>query len=353
MQITFIGDIFPSNESFSLGFGIKSKFEKHQGQDWIDNIISITKHSDIVVGNLESPLIESSMAVKQDFYGVPSFATFLQECGVNVLNVANNHILEHGKAGYEETLKTLDEANISIVGDKNKVLYLCWDNSKIAIAGFCGVDLNLFENNNCFSELNKQNIELCLDDMGKNNADLKIFCFHWGNEYIHKPSMEQRLLAYKLIDAGVDIIIGHHPHVIQPYEKYKNGHIFYSLGNFCFDNPFQSRQFSKGMGVTIKFDTINNEILAIEPFGVKLLHNMLVRRMTHLEFNSYFKKIQHQYFCKKNDIRYSILYARELSIRHLTERILMKLSLLKLFYKIDSNERKLLIENLKRHYNFK
>jgi poly-gamma-glutamate capsule biosynthesis protein CapA/YwtB (metallophosphatase superfamily) len=82
--------------------------------------------------------------------------------------------------------------------------------------------------------------------MQSNNADIKILSFHWGNEYIHHPSLGQRNLAYKCIEAGADIIVGHHPHVIQPYEKYKEGHIFYSLGNFCFDN-LQSKQTRTGM----------------------------------------------------------------------------------------------------------
>lgn len=353
MQITFVGDIFPSDESFSLGFGIKSKFEKYQGRDWVNNIIAITQHSDIVIGNLESPLLESSLALKPDFYGNPGFAAFLKECGINVLNVANNHILEHGKAGYEETLKALRDSNISIVGNRNRVLYLCNDNSRIAIAGFCGVDLDQFENNDCFSELNEQNIELALKDMTKHKADLKMFCFHWGNEYIHKPSMEQCELAYKLIDAGADVIFGHHPHVIQPYERYKNGHIFYSLGNFCFDNPFQSHQFSTGMGITITFDTTKKMINNVQSFGVKLMQEDLIHRMLPAEFNRYFNKIQKDYDIAKENSQYQRKYQRELKTRHLIERILMKLSLLKLYCKINSEERKLLIQNLKKYYHFK
>jgi poly-gamma-glutamate synthesis protein (capsule biosynthesis protein) len=350
MRITFIGDIFPSDESYYLGFGIKSKFENNLCDNWEENIQSVTKESDIVVGNLESPLLNLSFADKPDFYGSPKFACFLKKCGINVLNVANNHILEHGKIGYRETLKTLVGSGIEVIGDKNKILYLHKDNCKIAIAGFCDVDLDIFENDDCFSVLNEQNLKFTLHDMIVSKTDLKIFCFHWGNEYIHKPSMKQRELAFKLIDAGVDVIIGHHPHVIQPYEKYKNGHIFYSLGNFCFDNPFQSRQFSKGMGVRIIFDTEKKEIRDVEVFGIKLLQKDLMRRMLSSEFNSYFNRIQKDYHAVKDDEQYGIRYNKELSKRHLTERLLMKLSLLRLYFNISSGDRKLLVKNLKRFY---
>lgn len=76
---------------------------------------------------------------------------------------------------------------------------------------------------------------------------------HWGNEYIHYPSISQIKLAHKIIDAGIDIIIGHHPHVIQPVERYKNGVIFYSLGNFLFDMLW-SKKVRHGMIAKIKFD---------------------------------------------------------------------------------------------------
>ena len=265
MKITLVGDIFPADEFLSVGFGIRSQFEATKGERWKDNIQGITQDSDIVIGNLESPLLEPSLAAgKPDFYGSPEFARFLRECGIGVLNVANNHILEHGKGGYERTLQILEESGIAVAGNDNRVLYIHRDNCLIGIAGFCNVDLDKFDNDGCFSVLDEVNAMAALNEMADRKADLKILTLHWGNEYIHRPSMMQRNMAYRLIDAGADIIVGHHSHVIQPYEKYKAGHIFYSLGNFCFDKPFQSRQFSKGMGVDLYFDTDSKEIEKID-----------------------------------------------------------------------------------------
>lgn len=350
MRITFVGDIFPADEYLSLGFGIRSQFDKTKGAGWKDNILDITKGSDIVIGNLESPLLDSSFAKKPDFYGDPGFARFLKDCGIGVLNVANNHILEHGKQGYEKTLEALNQSNIAVVGDNNHVLYLHQDNCLIAIAGFCDVDLDRFENDGCFSELNEKNVMSALDEMSDKKADLKVITLHWGNEYIHRPSMTQRRMAYKLIDAGADIIVGHHPHVIQPYEKYKTGHIFYSLGNFCFDNPFQSRQFSKGMGVDVYFDKENKKIKCIETFGIKLSFKDLMNKMPAHQFNRYFAKIQDRYNLLKNDIEYITIYSKELSKRHLIERVLMKLSLVQTFFSVSLKGKRMLINNIINYY---
>lgn len=137
--------------------------------------------------------------------------------------MANNHILEHGKGGYERTLQILEESGIAVAGNDNRVLYIHRDNCLIGIAGFCNVDLDKFDNDGCFSVLDEVNAMAALNEMADRKADLKILTLHWGNEYIHRPSMMQRNMAYRLIDAGADIIVGHHSHVIQPYENIKRG----------------------------------------------------------------------------------------------------------------------------------
>lgn len=351
MKITLVGDIFPADEFLSVGFGIRSQFEATKGERWKDNIQGITQDSDIVIGNLESPLLEPSLAAgKPDFYGSLEFARFLRECGIGVLNVANNHILEHGKGGYERTLQILEESGIAVAGNDNRVLYIHRDNCLIGIAGFCNVDLDKFDNDGCFSVLDEVNAMAALNEMADRKADLKILTLHWGNEYIHRPSMMQRNMAYRLIDAGADIIVGHHSHVIQPYEKYKAGHIFYSLGNFCFDKPFQSRQFSKGMGVDLYFDTDSKEIEKIEIFGIKLSFRHLMHRMPADSFKPYFAGIQNKYERLKCDTTYDTGYSEELSKRRMIERILMKLSLIQTFFFVSFKEKRMLINNLINYY---
>lgn len=350
IKITFVGDIFPGEEDFFSGFGIKSKFESGSVDKWRHNLHEITSQSDYVVGNLESPLIEEAHKHKASFYGSPKFAYFLKSCGINILNIANNHILEHGQQGYIQTKKILCDAQIDIIGDNNSILIIEKEHVKIGIAGFNDIETGTHEKDDCFYKLSEKNLEYALHQMTLNNVDVKIFCFHWGNEYIHKPSPMQREIAYRWIDNGINLIVGHHPHAIQPYEKYKEGHIFYSLGNFCFDNPFQSRQFSKGMGITITIDAIAKTIQYVTLFGVNLKHKELVKKVLPSEFDYHFQKIQKQYSLAKGNSRYHEMYTKELKIRHIIERLLMKLSLFKLFFNINPVERRLLIKNLKQFY---
>jgi len=346
MKLTFLGDIFPADESFCVGFGIHSQFQQHWGEEWSSNLSQFTKGSDYVIGNLESPLIPSSMATSDTFYGHPRFASFLKDCGVNILNLANNHILEHDLNGYSETLEILQSADIKIIGNANDVLYLRSMDCCVAIAGFCSPNLLEYTIDNTLSILTKENVISALNAMNTNNADIKIFCFHWGNEYIHKPSMQQREFAYELIDAGADVIIGHHPHVIQPYEQYKNGHIFYSLGNFCFNNPFQSKHYSIGLVVNFYIDNFRKTISDISLSGVRLLQYKLVETIQQSKFYSYFYKIQNIYHSCREIEDYDYYYNKELRRRRFRERVLMKTSLLRLFFSIRAKDNWMLIKNI-------
>jgi gamma-polyglutamate biosynthesis protein CapA len=185
--------------------------------------------------------------------------------------------------------------------------------------------------------------------MKQHNADIKILCLHWGNEYVHIPSQEQRELAYQFIDAGADIIAGHHPHVIQPYEKYKNGHIFYSLGNFMFDF-LQSKKISVGLHAVINVS--HKKVNTIEFHGIDLSYKDLVKNANQNSFNFYFNRINKRYseLLLLDGQEYSNFYSSNLKRKHLLERINMKLSLLTEFFRIETRAKINLIKNIYSHY---
>lgn len=349
IKISFIGDIFPGERAFTLKYGIKTQFENHNGRTWINKVKTILGDCDIVVGNLESPLIEESKSVKKTFWGNPSFAFFLKECGINVLNVANNHIMEQGDAGIKNTIDSLINAQLGVVGNivnfTSNIHYLNVKGIKIGIAGFSNVDLHKIQNNGHFAILNEQNVLNTIETMKQQSVDLKILCLHWGNEYIHIPSIEQREMAYKFIDAGADIIAGHHPHVIQPYEKYKNGHVFYSLGNFMFD-LIQSKKFSIGLIATIELN--KNKVLDIKLSGIKLSYKNLLESITKYEFDKYYSKILNKYNKIKSlpAKQYEQIYISSLKKNHLNERLFMKTSLFNEFLRIKVKDKIQLIFNI-------
>lgn len=358
IKIVMIGDVFPAEIDFNIGFGIKSLFEQHQGNPWKSVLKALFKDADIVIGNLESPLIPSEIKTKDSFYGSPSFASFLKECGITTLNIANNHILEQDEKGLKSTLKELYQTQIDVIGsienNHQKIVYKTIEGIKIAIAGFCNVDVRPNYHQKYFAVLNEENVVSVIQQMQSNNADIKILSFHWGNEYIHQPSLGQRNLAYKCIEAGADIIVGHHPHVIQPYEKYKEGHIFYSLGNFCFDN-LQSKQTRTGMIASLYWDMQKKMFTDIHLKGIKLLRKTLLRPMHTTKFKKYYDSIDRKYLQWKSisDEKYVCKYKKVLSIRHSIERILMKLYLIKMLIVLPFSEKRKLIRNLINYYIYK
>jgi poly-gamma-glutamate synthesis protein (capsule biosynthesis protein) len=153
--ISLIGDIFPGELPYTQNYGIRSQFEKHKGVPWIRKIKKIVGENDIVVGNLESPLVAEVDTIKKTFFGDPEFVCVLKECGINVLNVANNHIMEQGNQGFQSTIQALNKAELGIVGhiidSKSKIIYKDVKGLKIAIAGISNVDLHVIQNDNHFS----------------------------------------------------------------------------------------------------------------------------------------------------------------------------------------------------------
>jgi len=354
--LTFIGDIFPGDELFTKGYGIKSKTDESHICLWTKNIRDVVGETNYIIGNLEGPLIEEANAMDATFYGKPAFAEVLEKSGINILNVANNHILEHGVEGFIHTQKTLQAQQLQTIGEiadgTPKILIIQDEETKICMAGFCDERVCVKNNPNCYSSLDEKQICDTLERMKALHPDVIVFVFHWGNEYIHVPSLEQRHLAYKLIDAGVHLIVGHHPHVIQPYEQYKNGHIIYSLGNFCFDDV-QSDHFSKGMiaRVSIQEQVINN--ISFEGVIVQdqAYTDDIVRSMDSLKFDSYFSQINRKYNQLKllPDNEYQANYKKEHHHSHTKERIFMRLSLIKKMMDIHHRHKMQLLENFKNY----
>lgn len=333
--LTFIGDIFPGDEMQTKGFGIKSKTGKCTEQLWRKDISEVIGKSDYVIGNLEGPLINDEYSRSDIFYGNPMFAEIISKSGVNVLNIANNHIMEHNELGFRSTIETLHQNNILTLGRIQNglpdIITIHHDNTKFAIAAFCDESVCSIDNPGCYASLDEQNIMQTLQRMKDAGADVMIFIFHWGNEYITIPSINQRHLAYKLIDCGVTLVVGHHPHVIQPYEKYKEGHIFYSLGNFCFDDV-QSSQFGKGMVAHVSFD--GGKVKKVDFDGV-IVQDMaftdhLVKFMPSEKFRPYFKNINNNYVgvSSMSDSDYNRMYHIRQHRYHTLERIMMRLSII-------------------------
>jgi poly-gamma-glutamate synthesis protein (capsule biosynthesis protein) len=220
------------------------------------NILNYLKTFDYVIANLEGPISDKGIKIgnKYSFKMKPEVAEALSKANIKIVNLANNHIFDYGKIAFEDTLKNLEKNNINYFGNSYEPLIVEKEGVKIGFLGFSDFlkYLEVKENkigiavaNNNLSELIKKT---------KEKVDILIVSFHWGEEYKKMANERQRKLAKIAIDSGADLVIGHHPHIIQNIEKYKNKFIFYSLGNFIFDQNF-SKETMIGGGVEVYIRT--------------------------------------------------------------------------------------------------
>jgi poly-gamma-glutamate synthesis protein (capsule biosynthesis protein) len=198
--------------------------------------------SDLVVGNLEAPFTEGGTPFEKSFtFRVPPpHAVGLKQAGFNLLSLANNHILDFGIEGLISTLETLEGLGISTAGagrseeEACAPAYLEMDGQRIAFLAYSlTFPVEFYARADTAGTCFPRNLE---DQVraARQAADFVIVSFHWGAEKRTTPKPYQVEVAHRAIDAGADLVVGHHPHVLQGLEVYHNRLIAYSLGNFAF-----------------------------------------------------------------------------------------------------------------------
>ena len=222
--LSFTGD---STLGCGLNYiGTEFSFQSLAGEDYsypYKNVVSYFKNDDMTFANLEGPLTDEGYPAqkKHAFRGPESYVNMLTENSVDLVSLANNHSLDYGKIGYETTMQVLDQAKVPFVErDKAKIVTL----DRGLTVGVYGV---------VYYRIDEKELKAAIDTL-KRQTDLVIVAAHWGAEGSYYPTREQVSLAHAAIDAGADIVWGHHPHVLQKMEKYNDGIICYSLGNFSF-----------------------------------------------------------------------------------------------------------------------
>lgn len=238
VQFSAVGDIL-------LDRGIRMIIEK-KGQDYpVKEIGFYLLSQDLVLGNLEGPLSEQGEAVmkKYKFRGDPSYVAVLKKAGINIISLANNHIMDYGNLALIDTIVLLKNAGLYPLGaGKNqeealKPFIINKNGLTLSFFASLGYPLQIEEVDPKASgpcQVGLDEFISALQDI-RDQVDFIIVSLHWGLEYEALPHPQQIETAHRLIDNGADLIIGHHPHVIQGIEKYRGKYIFYSLGNFLFD----------------------------------------------------------------------------------------------------------------------
>lgn len=218
--------------NFAIGNRLDTVF-KNNNNDYsyfYKNVLNIFENDDITYTNLEGTFTNHNVKVQKkfNFKASPDFVEVLKKGNIEVVGVANNHSYDYGKTGYDETIETLKNNNIDYFGYDN---YLIKEVNGLKVGFFGLLDIDARK----YSDVDK-----AIKYLKDNQCDLIIAAMHWGIEKDYNQNQNQVKLGRYMIDNGVDLVLGSHPHVIQGIEKYNGKYIIYSLANFLFggnENP--------------------------------------------------------------------------------------------------------------------
>ena len=242
----------------------------------------ILKDADLTFGNLESPITSGREILinEMHFRADPEATSGLEFAGFDVLSLANNHFGDFGRQGMTDTFKFLEEKNIDFTGagkNRNEAHTVLIKEVKGKKIGFLAYSDSNFtsktyeagEKEAGIALMNAENLETDIKK-AKKETDFLVVSMHAGKEYQQLPTSWQEEFAHTAVDCGADLVFGHHPHILQPYEKYKGKYIFYSLGNFVFDQdtPKETKE-SIILKLVLDYSSLQVEKLETTPISIK------------------------------------------------------------------------------------
>jgi poly-gamma-glutamate capsule biosynthesis protein CapA/YwtB (metallophosphatase superfamily) len=219
--------------------------------DYAFRDFSVLREADIAMVNLECPITDRGVRQSKPFTFRmrPECSPAVREAGIDIVNLANNHIYDFGKDGLFDTIEYLDSLGVLHVGagrtaqEAHRGVVMDIRNVKIGFLGYYGGgEAPAARGMN--PGVADRNIQAIARDVGRmrrqDSVEYVVVSFHWGVEKAQYPEASQVSFAHAAIDAGANVVIGHHPHVLQGIERYKDGVIVYSLGNFIFGGNSRS-----------------------------------------------------------------------------------------------------------------
>jgi len=276
VTIILVGDIM-------LNRGVKYMIDEYGDGDYKFPFLKIAdylKTADTIFGNLESPISDKGTRIGSiySFRAEPEVIEGLTFAGFDLMSLANNHAFDYGRTALEDCLNKLSNTGINYVGagfSENEayspILKEIKD-TKIAFLAYTNLGPETWQasgENSGIAWISENYFEKIKEDIksAKEKSDILIVSLHAGEEYQKEPTQLQVDFAKMAIDSGADLVVGHHPHVIQPIEKYEEGYIVYSLGNFVFDQSF-SEETMKGLSLEVIIE--NNKIRKVVPVNIQI-----------------------------------------------------------------------------------
>lgn len=250
ITLTAVGDIM-------LGGGVEALIKQYGAEYPFQHVATILKNSDITFANLESPLTDENNKAVWDYTkildkpieidgkvfssvyckSIPEAVKGLTYAGIDIVSIANNHIMDYGATGLLDTIKALSESNIKFIGagkhinDARKPVILQVKDVKVGFLAYSDVYIASKKRPGVAPT---KYIEKDIEKL-KDEVDVVVISIHQGMDIADYPLSNEVQMMHSIIDSGVDLILRHHPHVVQGVEHYKKGAIVYSLGNFVFD----------------------------------------------------------------------------------------------------------------------
>lgn len=261
LVLSFIGDIMFDKSVAS--------FAKSKGWDYtFQGYEKYFKGSDIVFGNLETSVSYRGQPVqgkKYTFRSSPKVVPFLKKNNITALSIANNHVLDYGTTAFRDTMKAMKENGISYGGggaNKKEALegvVIEKKGIKIGFIAFTRVTPSVDWYAGAKKpgivgayKVHEAEVLKAVKDL-RSRCDIMVVSLHWGEEGSAVVRGQDRELAHKLVDSGADVIMGHHPHVVQGIELYKGKLVIYSLGNFIFTTSYSELN-NKTIMATVRYD---------------------------------------------------------------------------------------------------
>lgn len=262
LTLVAVGDLQLGDSPTTVGYGFYSRYRGTSLEPLFADTRSSLSGADILFGNLETTLIppppgDNSRGGLQ-LRGEPGFAAALAKVGFSVLNVANNHAVQHGVETFNATVSAVRSAGIACCGVRgtgpwaSEPALLSVNDTTVGVLGYC---LRPRQYGPAVPPYAEGDLTSICADIARLRAQgaVVIVSMHWGEEFVPRPSTEEIAMGHAIIDAGAAAILGHHPHVTRPVELYKNTLIAHSLGNFMGDMVWHA-PFRRGMVLRFTLD---------------------------------------------------------------------------------------------------
>jgi Bacterial capsule synthesis protein PGA_cap len=346
----------------------ENAFLEGDAQQLFNDLLPEIKAADFSIANLETPLITEQSPIKKSgavFGNSPKMLNAIKESNITFLNLANNHILDHGEKGLKSTVKSVKDYQFDFSGagetieDASKPFTTVVKGKNITVLSYAENEFSIAEN----GQPGANPVDV-IDFVSrikslKETSDFIILLYHGGKENYNLPSPKQQKLCHFFIDQGVNMVVCQHSHTAGVYEAYNQGNIYYGQGNFIFDAyPLKRDWLYKGYLIEVVLHDDNTTDIKLIPYLHKsfLKDEIGIRKMTTEEAKPFMNKlnnaskemIQNPNYIQEEWLKlskslentyFSILNGNGKVMRKLNE----KFSWLKLIYK---NDRKLVLKNI-------